>query len=317
MLADRHSAPQLVQFDASNASVGAKSPFAASNWPVRNAARIDSLHSQRRKFTSEKPGHNRSRCHEPAPGRSLLLEIEGVESGYGKLKILRGINMSVPNGSMVALLGGNGTGKSTLLKAISGLLPVWAGKILFDGEPIQNLKPHEIVRRGLVQVTQGKDSYPGMTVEDNLKVGAFSRSDKAGVRQDMERVYALFPRLKQRRKQMSGTLSGGEVQMLVIGRGLMARPKMIMLDEPSSALAPKVVLDIFRAINKIRKEMNMTILLVEQNVRMALLLSDYGYVIRDGVIHIEGKASEMIDDDNVRQSYLGGTVADTDVAALS
>ena len=246
-----------------------------------------------------------------------MLEIEGVESGYGKLKILRGINMSVPNGSMVALLGGNGTGKSTLLKAISGLIPVWAGKILFDGEPIQNLKPHEIVRRGLVQVTQGKDSYPGMTVEDNLKVGAFSRSDKAGVRRDMERVYALFPGLKQRRKQMSGTLSGGEVQMLVIGRGMMARPKMIMLDEPSSALAPKVVLDIFRAINTIRKEMNMTILLVEQNVRMALLLSDYGYVVRDGVIHMEGKASEMIDDDNVRQSYLGGTIADTDVAALS
>ena len=246
-----------------------------------------------------------------------MLEIEGVESGYGKLKILRGINMSVPNGSMVALLGGNGTGKSTLLKAISGLIPVWAGQILFDGEPIQNLKPHEIVRRGLVQVTQGKDSYPGMTVEDNLKVGAFSRSDKAGVRQDMERVYALFPRLKQRRKQMAGTLSGGEVQMLVIGRGLMARPKMIMLDAASSALAPKVVLDIFRAIHKIRKEMNMTILLVEQNVRMALLMSDYGYVVRDGVIHLEGKASEMIDDDNVRQSYLGGTVADTDVAALS
>jgi branched-chain amino acid transport system ATP-binding protein len=246
-----------------------------------------------------------------------LLEIEGVESGYGKLKVLRGITMSVPNGSMVALLGGNGTGKSTLLKAISGIIPVWAGKILFDGEPVQNLKPHEIVRRGLVQVTQGKDSYPGMTVEDNLKVGAFSRSDKAGVRQDMERVYELFPRLKQRRKQMSGTLSGGEVQMLVIGRGMMARPKMIMLDEPSSALAPKVVLDIFRAIHKIRKEMNMTILLVEQNVRMALLMSDYGYVIRDGVIHIEGKASEMVDDDNVRLSYLGGTVADTDVAALS
>jgi branched-chain amino acid transport system ATP-binding protein len=305
------------RFDASYAPVGAKSPFGAGNRPVRIAARIDSLYSQRRVFTSEKSGRNRSRRHQPAPGRSLLLEIEGVESGYGKLKVLRGITMSVPNGSMVALLGGNGTGKSTLLKAISGIIPVWAGKILFDGEPVQNLKPHEIVRRGLVQVTQGKDSYPGMTVEDNLKVGAFSRSDKAGVRQDMERVYELFPRLKQRRKQMSGTLSGGEVQMLVIGRGMMARPKMIMLDEPSSALAPKVVLDIFRAIHKIRKEMNMTILLVEQNVRMALLMSDYGYVIRDGVIHIEGKASEMVDDDNVRLSYLGGTVADTDVAALS
>lgn len=246
-----------------------------------------------------------------------MLEVKGVEAGYGKLKVLRGINLSVPNGSIVSLLGGNGTGKSTLLKAISRLIPVWAGEILFDGEPIQTLKPHEIVRRGLVQVTQGKDSYPGMTVEDNLNVGAFSRSDKAGVRQDLERVYTLFPLLKQRQKQMAGTLSGGEVQMLVIGRGLMARPKMIMLDEPSSALAPKVVLDIFHAINTIRKEMNMTILLVEQNVRMALLLSSYGYVIRDGVVHIEGEASKMIDDDNVRQSYLGGTVADTNVGALS
>lgn len=246
-----------------------------------------------------------------------MLQIKDVEAGYGKLKILRGINMSVPNGSIVAFLGGNGTGKSTLLKAISGIIPVWSGDVLFDGEPIQNLKPHEIVRRGLVQVTQGKDSYPGMTVEDNLKVGAFSRSDKNGVRQDMERVYALFPRLKERRKQMSGTLSGGEVQMLVISRGLMARPKMIMLDEPSAALAPKVVLDIFKAVNTIRREMNMTILLVEQNVRMALLTSSYGYVIRDGVIHIEGESSQMIDDDNIRQSYLGGTVADTNVEALS
>ena len=247
----------------------------------------------------------------------VVLEIRAVESGYGKLKILRGITMSVPNGSVVALLGGNGTGKSTLLKAISGLIPVWDGEITFEGKPISNMKPHEIVRRGLVQVTQGKDSYPGMTVEDNLKVGAFSRSDRAGVTEDMDLVFELFPRLKDRRKQISGTLSGGEVQMLVIGRGLMARPKMIMLDEPSAALAPKVVLDIFRVINRIRKDMNMTILLVEQNVRMALLLSDYGYIIRDGVVHIEGKAAELIDNDSVRQSYLGGTVADTNVAALT
>ncbi|MCP4384221.1 MAG: ABC transporter ATP-binding protein [Hyphomicrobiales bacterium] len=246
-----------------------------------------------------------------------MLEIRSVHSGYGKLKILRGISMSVPNGSIVTLLGGNGTGKSTMLKAISGLIPVWEGEITFDGRAIQNLKPHVIVRRGLVQVTQGKDSYPGMTVEDNLKVGAFSRSDRAGVAQDMEMVFDLFPRLKDRRRQISGTLSGGEVQMLVIGRGLMARPKMIMLDEPSAALAPKIVLDIFRVVNRIRRDMNMTILLVEQNVRMALLLADYGYIIRDGVVHMEGEASSMIDDDNVRQSYLGGTVADTNVEALS
>jgi len=241
-----------------------------------------------------------------------LLELKGVESGYGKLKILRGIDMSVADGSIVALLGGNGTGKSTLLKAISGLIPVWAGEILFDGQPIHNRRPHEIVRAGLVQVTQGKDSYPGMTVEENLMLGAFSRSDKKGVKADLEKVYSFFPILKERRKQISGLLSGGQVQMLVVGRGLMAAPKMIMLDEPSAALAPLVVLDIFKQINRIRTELGMTILVVEQNVRMALLLASYGYVIHDGKIHIEGDAEDMIHDDNVRLAYLGGTVAETD-----
>jgi branched-chain amino acid transport system ATP-binding protein len=239
----------------------------------------------------------------------LLLEIKGVEAGYGKLKILRGIDMSVPDGSVVALLGGNGTGKSTLLKAISGLIPVWSGEILFDGEPIHNKKPHEIVRAGLVQVTQGKDSYPGMTVEENLMLGAYSRSDKAGVAADLEKVYSFFPALNERRKTLSGLLSGGQVQMLVVGRGLMAAPKMIMLDEPSAALAPLVVLDIFKQINRIRSELGMTILVVEQNVRMALLLASYGYVVHDGRIHIQGDAKDMIDDDNVRLAYLGGTVA--------
>ena len=211
--------------------------------------------------------------------------------------------------------GENGTGKSTLLKAISGLLPVWKGEIFFDGQPIHNRKPHEIVRAGLVQVTQGKDSYPGMTVEENLMLGAFARGDKRAVRDDLEKVYTFFPVLKQRRKQISGLLSGGQVQMLVVGRGLVAAPKMIMLDEPSAALAPLVVLDIFKQVNRIRAEMGMTILLVEQNVRMALLLAQYGYVIRDGVIHLEGEARSLINDDNVRLSYLGGTVAG-DGAAL-
>ena len=241
-----------------------------------------------------------------------MLEIKGVESGYGNLKILRGIDMSVADGSIVALLGGNGTGKSTLLKAISGLIPVWKGEILFDGQPIHNRKPHEIVRAGLVQVTQGKDSYPGMTVEENLMLGAFSRSDKKGVKEDLEKVYSFFPILKERRKQVSGLLSGGQVQMLVVGRGLMAAPKMIMLDEPSAALAPLVVLDIFKQINRIRTELGMTILVVEQNVRMALLLASYGYVVHDGRIHIEGDAEDMIGDDKVRLAYLGGTVAETD-----
>ena len=239
-----------------------------------------------------------------------MLTLRGIKTGYGRLQILRGIDMEVPSGGIVALLGGNGTGKSTLLKAVSGLLPIWEGDITFDGASIANLRPHQIVRRGLVQVTQGKESYPAMTVEENLMLGAFSRSDKAGVRRTLEQVYAFFPRLKERRKQLSATLSGGEVQMLVIGRGLMAAPKMMMLDEPSAALAPKIVLEIFSNISRISREMGMTILVVEQNVRMALLLAQYGYVIRDGVIHIEGKAEDMIHDDNVRLAYLGGTVAE-------
>jgi branched-chain amino acid transport system ATP-binding protein len=243
-----------------------------------------------------------------------MLEIKGVEAGYGKLRILRGIDMHVPGGGIVALLGGNGTGKSTLLKAISGLIPVWKGEILFEGQPIHNRKPHEIVRAGLVQVTQGKDSYPGMTVEENLMLGAFSRSDKAAVRDDLEKVYTFFPILKERRKQLSGLLSGGQVQMLVVGRGLMAAPKLIMLDEPSAALAPLVVLEIFKQINHINTELGMTILVVEQNVRMALLLASYGYVIQDGRVRIEGDARSMINDDKVRLAYLGGTVAEVEGA---
>jgi branched-chain amino acid transport system ATP-binding protein len=239
-----------------------------------------------------------------------MLAVNGVTTGYGSIQILRGIDMAVPEGKIVALLGGNGTGKSTMLKAISSLIPVWDGEILFDGSPIHKLRPHEIVRRGLVQVTQGKDTYPAMTVEENLKLGAYTRSDRAGIKADMENVYGFFPVLRERRKQLSATLSGGEVQMLVIGRGLMARPKMIMLDEPSAALAPKVVLEIFAIINRISQS-GVTILIVEQNVRMALILAQYAYIIRDGKILIEGKARDLINDENVKLSFLGGTVADT------
>jgi branched-chain amino acid transport system ATP-binding protein len=239
-----------------------------------------------------------------------MLTVKGLETGYGRIQILRGIDMAVPAGKVVALLGGNGTGKSTILKALSGLLPVWQGTIEFDGEPIHGLRPDQIVRRGLVQVTQGKDAYPAMTVEENLRLGAHTRSDRRGIADDLERVYTSFPRLRERRGQMSGTLSGGEVQMLVIGRGLMARPKLIMLDEPSAALAPKVVLDIFAAISRIRAD-GVSVLIVEQNVRMALLLAEYGYIIRDGKILIQGAARDLIVDPNVKSSFLGGTVADT------
>ncbi|MDP6729705.1 MAG: ABC transporter ATP-binding protein [SAR324 cluster bacterium] len=238
-----------------------------------------------------------------------MLEIKNLHAGYGRLKILRGINLSVPKGGIIALLGGNGTGKSTLLKTISGLLPVMEGSIEFDGEILERIKPHEIVKSGLVQVTQSKESYPAMTVEENLMVGSYVRSDRNAIKQDLEKIYQFFPILKKRRKTLSGTLSGGEVQMLVIGRGLMANPKMLMLDEPSAAIAPKIVLEIFSNIYKI-SQTGVTILIVEQNVRMALLLAQYGYIIRDGVIMLEGKSEDLIHDPSVRESFLGGTVSD-------
>jgi len=239
-----------------------------------------------------------------------LLQINNVHAGYGNLRILRGINMEISAGSIVTLLGGNGTGKSTLLKAVSGLIPLMEGSISFDGADITGLKPHERVRRGIVQVTQAKEAYPAMTVEENLMLGAYTRKDRGAIEADLYQVYEFFPVLRERRLQLSGTLSGGEVQMLVIGRGMMAGPKMLMLDEPSAALAPKVVLDIFGNINRIAKT-GVTILVVEQNVRMALILAKYGYIIRDGVIMLQGDSKKLISDPAVKESFLGGSVADT------
>ena len=239
-----------------------------------------------------------------------MLEIKGVHAGYGNLKILRGIDMQVPSGGIVTLLGGNGTGKSTLLKAISGLIPLMEGEVIFDGVSVSKLKPHERMRLGLVQVTQAKEAYPAMTVEENLVLGAYTRKDREATKADLQKVYDFFPVLRERRKQLSGTLSGGEVQMLVIGRGLMASPKMLMLDEPSAALAPKVVLEIFANINRIAKS-GVTVLVVEQNVRMALILAQYGYIIRDGVIMMKGEAKKLISDPAVKESFLGGSVSDT------
>src|SRR6266568_2020833 len=202
---------------------------------------------------------------------------------------------------------------STAPRSRSAAARSWRCSILFDGERIDGLRPDRIVRRGLVQVTQGKEAYPGMTVEENLRLGAFVVKDRAQARRSLERVFTYFPVLKEKRHQLSGTLSGGQLQMLCIGRGLMSEPKMIMLDEPSAALAPQIVLDIFRTVGRIARD-GMTVLMVEQNVRMALLLAEHGYVIKDGVIHIEGPAEQLINDDNVRLSYLGGTVADRDAS---
>jgi branched-chain amino acid transport system ATP-binding protein len=240
-----------------------------------------------------------------------MLVTTDVIGGYGSVQILNGVSLNVGRGQIVALLGGNGTGKSTMLKALSGLIKPWSGTIMFDGERIDGLRPDKIVRRGLVQVTQGKEAYPAMTVEENLLLGAHTRPARAARARGLDRAYEYFPILKERRRQLTGTLSGGQLQMLCIGRGLMSEPKMMLLDEPSAALAPQVVLEIFRTIGRICRE-GMTLLMVEQNVRMALLLAEYGYVIKDGVIHLEGLAETMINDDAVRLSYLGGTVADRD-----
>ena len=213
--------------------------------------------------------------------------------------------MKVDNQSIVALLGGNGTGKSTILKACSGIIRTWKGSISFNGEYIQNLAPHKIVEKGLVQVTQGKDVFPAMTVLENLRLGGFVLKSNKELKDNIEKVFNYFPKLNERKSQLAATLSGGELQMLCIGRGLMSNPKMIMLDEPSAALAPQIVLDIFKNINKIRQD-GLTVLVVEQNVRMALLLADYGYVIKDGVINVEGDSKKLMYDESVKDSYLGG-----------
>ena len=234
-----------------------------------------------------------------------MLKVNQLVSGYGTVQILNGANMKVDKQSIVALLGGNGTGKSTILKAASGLIRSWKGTIEFNNEEIQNLPPHEIVARGLVQVTQGKDVFPAMSVTENLRLGGFILKTKQKLKDNLEKVFNYFPRLNERKSQLAATLSGGELQMLCIGRGLMSNPKMIMLDEPSAALAPQIVLDIFKNINKIRKD-GLTVLVVEQNVRMALLLADYGYVIKDGVINVEGESKKLMYDESVKDSYLGG-----------
>ena len=237
-----------------------------------------------------------------------MLKVNQLVSGYGTVQILNGANMKVDTQSIVALLGGNGTGKSTILKAASGLIRSWKGTIEFNNEQIQNLPAHEIVARGLVQVTQGKDVFPAMSVTENLRLGGFILKTNQQLKDNLEKVFNYFPRLNERKDQLAATLSGGELQMLCIGRGLMSNPKMIMLDEPSAALAPQIVLDIFKNINRIRKD-GLTVLVVEQNVRMALLLADYGYVIKDGVINVEGESKKLMYDESVKESYLGGTKA--------
>lgn len=234
-----------------------------------------------------------------------MLEIKNLEVAYGTIKALHGVSLKVPEKSIVTLIGANGAGKSTTLRTISGLLKAKAGSVQYEGQDITNLAPHAIVSRGLCHVPEGRMVFANLTVEENLRMGAFLRNDKAGISSDIEYAFTLFPRLKERIAQQAGTLSGGEQQMLAIARALMSRPKCLMLDEPSLGIAPILVRAIFDQIVAINKERGLTILLVEQNANLALKISSYGYVLETGQVILEDTADALQSDPQVREAYLG------------
>ena len=234
-----------------------------------------------------------------------LLQLDSVHSGYGQTEVVKGINISVNEGEIVAVLGANGAGKSTTLMTISGINHCRQGRILFQGEPIQNRPAHEIVALGISQVPEGRRIFPRLTVRENLEMGAFPRNGTATLQADLERVFASFPILKERQTQLGGTLSGGEQQMLAISRALMARPKLLLLDEPSLGLAPMIVTKIFDIIREINHG-GTTILLVEQNANMALHVAQRGYVLETGRIVLEDTAKNLMNNELVKKSYLGG-----------
>ena len=234
-----------------------------------------------------------------------MLVIDGLRVWYGPTEVLRGVTLTVPERAIVALLGGNGSGKSTTLNTVSGFLRPTAGTITYDGRRIDGLATDAIVRAGIVQIPQGREVFSGLTIAENLELGAVTRRDAAGVRADLERLYSRFSRLAERRRQRAGTLSGGEQQMLAIARALMARPRMLLMDEPSAGLAPVMVQEIARVIAELHRD-GLTILLVEQNVGVALSLASVAHVIRDGVIAVTGAARDLVDNPDVVKSYLGG-----------
>ncbi|MFS0765108.1 MULTISPECIES: ABC transporter ATP-binding protein [Peribacillus] len=234
-----------------------------------------------------------------------MLKIEDINVYYGNIQALKGISLSINEGEIVTLIGANGAGKSTLLKSISGLLKPKQGKILYEGDSIGGKAAQSIVKMGISHVPEGRRVFANMTVEENLQLGAYLRKDKAGIKQDMEKVYELFPRLLERLKQQSGTLSGGEQQMLAMGRALMAKPRLLLLDEPSMGLAPLLVKQIFNIIEEINKT-GTTILLVEQNANLALSIADRAYVVETGRIVLSGKSEELTASEEIKNAYLGG-----------
>ena len=235
----------------------------------------------------------------------IMLKIDNIHVYYGAIHALKGVRLEVHKGEIVTLIGANGAGKSTTLRTVSGLLAPKSGSISFLGENIAGMPAHEIVKHGISQVPEGRRIFAEMSVQENLEMGAFTRKDKAGVEKDFEIVYNRFPRLKERRKQQAGTLSGGEQQMLAMGRALMSRPKLLLLDEPSMGLAPLLIKEIFSIIEDINRE-GTTVLLVEQNANMALSIAHRAYVMETGRITLQGAAKELAASEDVRKAYLGG-----------
>ncbi|GGX10079.1 ABC transporter ATP-binding protein [Pigmentiphaga litoralis] len=236
---------------------------------------------------------------------STLMNVSGLKVAYGHIEAVKGIDFELREGEITTLVGSNGAGKSTTLLSLSGLVKKSAGSIVFDGEDLGKLSPHKIVQRGVVQVAEGRAILTTMTVRENLELGAYTRKDRSSVGSDLEHVFHLFPRLKERLDGMAGNLSGGEQQMLAIGRALMAKPRLLLLDEPSMGLAPIIVQEIFRTLREINRE-GLTIFLVEQNVRQALKIAQRAYVLENGSIALSGSGQELLKDDRLVEAYLGG-----------
>ncbi|MFY0613050.1 MAG: ABC transporter ATP-binding protein [Hyphomicrobiaceae bacterium] len=236
-----------------------------------------------------------------------MLKIDNIELYYDHVYALKGVSVDLNQGETVALIGANGAGKSSILRAVTGLQNISSGAIHFEGDRLDGRKAADIVNLGIAMVPEGRRVFPYMSVKDNLLMGAFTRTDKAGIKQTMDSVLERFPRLKERYSQLAGTLSGGEQQMMVIGRALMAKPKLLLLDEPSLGIAPKLVQDIARSIVSINKDENVSVLLVEQNSRMALSISHRAYALTTGSVALQGASQELLHDDRVKALYLGGT----------
>ena len=236
---------------------------------------------------------------------NALLTLANVESAYGPVRAIRGVSLSVPKGGIVTVLGANGAGKTTILKTISGIIDPQKGSITFKGDAIQRKDPADIVRRGICHVPEGREMFPLLSVHDNLIMGAYTRKDRDGVQRDMEKVYGYFPILKERAKQNAGLLSGGQQQMLAISRAIMGQPEMMLLDEPSLGLSPKLTQEIFDIVVRINRERGTTMLLVEQNAGMALSVADYGYVLEVGRIVMEDTCERLREKDDIKEFYLG------------